>query len=321
VTIYQPTSQWVFAGITKLHDALPGKPDRGWALHDKVLAFKTAFALLDLILIGLIIYQLIRLGRNIWWAAMYAWHPLALIEISQSGHQDVIGLLLLFAGLALWCTGKTHGGKIFLSGVLFAMAVAVKPVIVPVLLPLAVDAYRKRIGLRRVAMFDLGMVLALLALYLPFALMPGGLGGMIETIRTFMGQWAFNSPIHVPLTQLLGSKTAASAITGFTLLAVLLFASIRFDLWRAVMIYFFAALLLSSTVYPWYLLWALVFLPLRWHGALAVWSVTIFFSYAVWFEPTAWRVPMWAMAVQYLPVAMMLAWQMIHTTNQRDADI
>ena len=31
-----------------------------------------------------------------WWLALYAWHPLALDGFAASGHQDVIGIALMF---------------------------------------------------------------------------------------------------------------------------------------------------------------------------------------------------------------------------------
>ena len=67
VTLYQPTSQYVFAV--------------SWWLRPKTLdplgiyTFRVIFVLIDLIVVVMLLYALGRARQSLWWAVMYAWHP------------------------------------------------------------------------------------------------------------------------------------------------------------------------------------------------------------------------------------------------------
>ena len=137
VTIYQPASQWVFAGLARLAALPHGLP------ADAV--FRLGFSLVDLLAVGLLLLALRRAGRSAWWAALYAWHPLAITEVAGAGHQDPIGIaallasLLLAAGVAERHTsgeGCPPGRAAWAAGCGAAMAlsIAVKPVVAPVAL-------------------------------------------------------------------------------------------------------------------------------------------------------------------------------------------
>jgi hypothetical protein len=67
-----------------------------------------------------------------------------------------------------------------------------------------------------------------------------------------------------------------------------------------------AALLVSSTVHPWYLLWPLALLPLRFSPATWVWSLTVPLSYVALVNPEGYHVPAWGLAAEYGPVALAL---------------
>jgi len=85
-TIYPPVSQLVFWGMFKLDPSL--------------LAFKAAFFGLDLLTIAILILVLKNLGLNSKRVLLYVWNPLIIVEISGSGHADIIGIFLLT--LSLW---------------------------------------------------------------------------------------------------------------------------------------------------------------------------------------------------------------------------
>ena len=78
------------------------------------------------------------------------------------------------------------------------------------------------------------------------------------------------------------------------------------SVWRIAMVYLFAAVLLSSTAHPWYLLWALALLPLRFNSALWVLSLTISWSYTVLIDANTWYLPTWVMVITYAPVYLVL---------------
>ena len=264
--------------------------------------FRFAFAVFDLIVIMLLLVQLRRVGRSCWWAALYAWHPLVVVEIASSGHQDVLGMACLLLALVLL---DRRGGvgraawSLPAAGCALALSIGVKPLVAPLLLPVVWTLKRRRRG---AAGFITAALLTLAALYLPFIFMPGGIAGMVETIGTFMADWFFNGSAHEVLRILTGSKTIADHVCGAMLLAVLILATLTTrDLWRLTIVYLLGGLLLSSTVHPWYLLWALVLVPIRFSAATWIFSLTIGWSYIALVDPD-YSLPVWLRWAEYLPV-------------------
>lgn len=315
VTIYQPTSQWVFAATYTAAKAagLTDDPDR-WAARDAARVYRLAFSLFDLWLIALLLLKLLRDGRSPWLAALYAWHPLVITEVAWSGHQDVIGIAWLLMALLLVDarglfdpTGETPRRGLLrasLAGGALALAIGVKPIVAPIALAWC---WQQRRQPRRLAVGALACFATLAALYVPFMLMPGGIEGMTHTISAFVNTWSFNSPVHDPMTTLLGSRRAADVLLAAAAVGLMLIVMLRTDdAYRAALVYLLAALLLSSTVHPWYLLWALAFVPLRFSPAVWVFSLTVALSYEVLTHPEQWATPRWVMIGEYAPVALAL---------------
>lgn len=293
VTIYQPTSQCFFAVLALAHQVLGGEWD---PLADRT--FRLGFVLVDLLVIALLLCLLHGQGRSPWLACLYAWHPLTISEIAGSGHQDVLGLLLLLA--ALTCLQGTPA-RAAVTGALFAAALAVKPVVAPLALPLV---WSQRHHWRRIAAGTVGGILATVALYGPFLLMSGGMGRLVDTANTFVTTWASNASLHALLMAVLGSRSGAD-VAAMAILCIVLGVILtrwRDDPWRASLWYLLAALLLASTAHPWYLLWVLALVPLRFHRAAWWWSFTISFSYIVLRDVAAWEQPTWVTLVEYVPV-------------------
>ena len=328
VTVYQPTSQWVFAGLAQVTDAIFTRPFSA-LVYEPAAVFRLGLAGFSLCVTGLLIMKLIREDRSPWWAALWAWHPLAVSEVAWSGHQDVIGIVWLILALTMtdWLgegraiqpsaalPGSTarKGMLIALSaGSAFALAIGVKPLVVPLAVPLAWSLRHKPKMLVAAAC---ATVMTLMALYLPFALADGGLGGMLETVRIFTAKWAFNSSLHTPLVSMLGKPVAYTILAG-VLLALLIWATAAFDAWRACMVYLLAALLLSSTAHPWYLLWALALLAIRFNTALWAFSLTISCSYVALADLETYRVPLWAKCIEYGPVYALVLWQAARLFNR-----
>jgi len=307
VTIYQPTSQWFFAGVTKVYDLVAmGQGD----VLGAATAYRLAFALLDLVIVLLLLRQLRFLGRSAWWAVLYAWSPLVIAETAWSGHQDGIGIAAMLGALMLAQRAARSEEKraamwsAIGSGVLLGLAAGVKPIVMPLALPMAWKLKDEVGGWRRVFAAAGACVLTLLALYLPFALMAGGLAGMFETSRQFVERWSFNGSLHPLIESAVRgrltegevweieakAKQIADAIAGGLVLVVLV-AAMWFHRvpWRAATAYFFALVCFSSTMHPWYLLWVMALLPVAWSAGRsfvgpAVWvaSLTLPWSYRAW---------------------------------------
>ncbi|MEM7625643.1 MAG: hypothetical protein AAF333_08445 [Planctomycetota bacterium] len=324
VTIYLPTSQWVFAAISKACDVLAGG-DCGVMARQR--AFRLVFAAADLLIAGLLIARLKAAGRSAWWAVLFAWSPLVIAETSWSGHQDGIGIALLVGGLMLAergtrlaATGSDPGGgkgswsALLWAGALLGLAAGVKPIVLPLALPLGWGLVREcgfKQGMKRTAAACGVGVAVLLALYVPFLLMDGGMTGLFETSRYFVETWRFNGSIHAlvewtvrpalggePWEVATRAKSIADAVCGGLLVLVLLISSgFQRDVWRVGATLFFALVCLTSTVHPWYLLWAAALLPVAWAGVRedvksfrglvvgpAVWvaTLTLPWSYVAW---------------------------------------
>lgn len=312
VTIYQPTSQFIFAGLDRVWAYSPNIIKQWDPNHDKI--FRLGFVLFDMVLIAVILAWLRDMGKSAWWAVAYAWHPLAISEVASSGHQDVIGIAFLVT--SLWPVSRlvkmdseaslSRKRLAVVAGVAFGLAIAVKPLVLPIAF-VFVWMLRRRPGL--IAWAAGAAVITGVALYLPFVLMDGGLAGMLDTGRTFVDKWAFNGSFYPLFESYIAGKPWVDYAAVATLLIVLIVSTLREQTnpARPAAAFLFASLLVSSTVHPWYLLWALALMPICFSPAMWVFSLTIAASYAAHLYE-GYRVPMWVVICEYLPVYALLGW-------------
>ena len=108
-------------------------------------------------------------------------------------------------------------------------------------------------------------------LYAPFWFMEGGLSGLFETSQRFVEVWRFNGSVHAVVEWAAGgygdpdAKRAADAVCAGLMVLVLLLSSWRqHDVWRVSATFLLSLLCLTSTVHPWYLLWAAAVMPVAW---------------------------------------------------------
>lgn len=308
VTIYQPVGQYAFALFDAAHARLPAGLRERDAGRDRT--YRLGLVALELALVGLLLAQLYRERRSPWWACLYAWHPLAISEVAGSGHQDVIGIALLIAALAA-CDALRRGADGparwkrdawgALGGAALAAAGAVKPIVWPLALLLAWRA--RGMGARPLVLGTLAAAGTTLALYLPFLVMDGGLARMIETGRTFTADWSFNASLHALAWWALGEKTWADGLMGLLLAGVLVVCMGRgWDVWRGAGIYLLAMVLVSSTVHPWYVLWALALVAVRFELTTWVLSLMVMLAYEAFLRPATFEVGAWVVWAQYVPV-------------------
>ncbi len=145
-TVYPPVSQAVFA----LGDSIT--PDEA-SVEGRVLILKYLLVLFDVGTIGLLWSMLLLLKLHPGWVVAYAWCPLVLKEIANTGHLDSIAVF--FTTATVWCVARlffgdtrSHSTAMLLGGgFTFALAVGAKlyPV---VLLPVLVAAVAARVGLK-----------------------------------------------------------------------------------------------------------------------------------------------------------------------------
>jgi hypothetical protein len=251
---------------------------------------------------------LTQMGRSPWYAVLFAWNPLVVIETGGMGHVDIIGALCLL--LAVRSIQASRG---FFAAAYLALSAAVKPPVVLLAPFLARD-----IGVRRASVLVvLGALLAMLYV-LPLT-WQRGYAGWLHTSREYSTRWEANGSIYELIKATADesdgwsverAKRRARLLATATILGTLAAAwLLRADLSHAGYWVMLGALLTAPVSYPWYLLWVLCFVPLLggWCGLTGlVWSTTIATSYLLWRTPD-WVLPAYILATEYVPVFAALA--------------
>ncbi|MFG0330919.1 MAG: glycosyltransferase 87 family protein [Phycisphaerales bacterium] len=297
VTIYLPTSQLVFGAIARVGLGA------GLSIDSSATLFRGVFALFDLLVVVVLLRVLRRRGKSPWWAALYAWNPLVLTEIAGSGHQDILGVLVMV--IALGIVDQRRDATVRWSTV-FAVGALVKPI------PVALAGFAARgVSLRRLltgvaaGMGVAGLIMA------PFAL-DGGVEAWNrwrETLGEFVDRWAFNGSIYPLILASLNDHDLAKWITALLLTGVFVILRIRrVSVWTASRAFLFAALLLSTTAHPWYLLWSLCLIPIAFEPAVWIASLTLPWAYIVLNDVDGWTVPTWTPWIIYAPIYLALGW-------------
>lgn len=280
-TIYPPGAQVVFTGLA--------------ALAPSVLLFKAAWVAADLG-VGWVLDRLER-GRPGPSRALllWLWSPLVIVEVAWSGHLEPLGILPMAAGL-LWLDGRARDGetehadtgggdddespgdtagdggirprRAAVGGALLGLGAAVK--FAPAA---ALPALARRHGWRALAA-ALAVPLALLVFYLDAG------DALLAGLGEYAARWEFNAGLFVALRSVAGAD--AARLAGVMAPAALAVAAAwrGWSVERALFWCVGAALLLSPTLHPWYLLWALPFAALRGSPAWVLWTGTIFLAYA-----------------------------------------
>jgi hypothetical protein len=281
VTIYPPAAQLLFAA--------------GAATGGTVTGLKALLVLIDMGLCGLMLVLLKRLELPIWRAVLYAWNPLAVVEIAGSGHVDGAGMALLLGAFCLLLPKPGDGGvkntrlwHYLLAGVLLACAGMVKlfPLaLAPLLYLLVPHTGRKH--------FAIGFSGALGLLVLAF--MPH-LTNILGSLDAYARNWEFSGFAFSSLRSLTGSgSTARIVLIGlFFLAATTIFCRLARQLGnetsltitgrlalQACYAIALAFLLCTPTLQPWYALSLAVFLPFCAGPAGLVLCWVVFLTYQV----------------------------------------
>ncbi|HWP40720.1 MAG TPA: glycosyltransferase 87 family protein, partial [Tepidisphaeraceae bacterium] len=277
-TIYLPVSQTLFvlaAGIEKWIGIDPG-PNAGGSWRDmlgsdappyRAIVFRTMASVAAVVSSLLLIAILNAAGHSPWWSVLFAWHPLVILECAGSGHQDIIGVMLLL--LAVISSRKFR----FTAACFWlALATGIKP-FAALLLPFVLrDAYRDgRPG--QLIVCCTAFVVCVPLLFAPAMLIDRGYVGWARSAWVFSRAWEANGSIYELIKYLFGeggdgmnmerAKQGARLLAGVVTLLVAGTLWIRHsDLARAGYWILLVSLLCAPLVYPWYLIWMLGFVPL-----------------------------------------------------------
>lgn len=207
-TIYPPLAQGAFA----LGAALTPWDWRGQ---------RWVFTGLDFIIVLVLIQALRVLGKPVAWAALYAWNPLILKEITNSTHLDSLVALMIVCLTALFAIRATRLTLrvAAMAGLLFAAAVLAKiyPLILaPIAVALLARSYQP---FRTTAAFGFCAVLAIAVgagLFLSV-----GWDRITESLDVYARNWEVNAGAFSVISSITPWGRAVSlATTGFVAIAL-----------------------------------------------------------------------------------------------------
>lgn len=264
---------------------------------DGVTAFKLLSVLFDLGSLLVLLALLRARGQPAAHALLYAWCPLVVIEFAGIGHNDSAAVFALLLANFLIIRGRPS-----VSIVALAASVLTKWFAVPLLL-----VFFRRTGVRGLLLFAAAAGLA----FLPF--LDAG-WSLFAGVSAYVQHWRNNASLFDLLRLVTGSDAAAGILTATALggLALVLAAK-RAEPLRASYLLLAVLLLLSPSVFPWYLTWLIPFLCFYPSAGFLLWTATIFLSYHVLIDYTAlgtWHYDPWLVTLEYAPVFALLLWGM-----------
>ncbi|HBH97106.1 MAG TPA: hypothetical protein DDX89_04855 [Candidatus Omnitrophica bacterium] len=282
-TVYPPMTQLAFR--------------LGAFLGGSLTAHKLVFVGAELLLIGALLFILWRRRQSPLWVAAYAWHPLVILEISGSGHNDALGIAMLWLGLAAWEARWWLGASTGFAASCLSKFVSL------LLIPWW---WMQRKPRRWLFVF-----LALAGL--PMLMHPTILSALVESFTAMTTRGASNASLYVVLAWVIRRADVA-------FLAALLLGG-AFAIWWArrqpdVISYLVgvmaAAALLSPALHPWYVVWLVPCFCFDRSQSLMALSGLVALAYAVWpgyLLEGRWELPVWASVVEYVPVAVLGLWE------------
>lgn len=289
-TIYMPVSQAFFA----LGNALFG---------NNLIGYKAIYTLFDIGVMWVLMRLLRRLGRPEIGVIWYAWCPLPVTEIALAGHQDVVGVFFLLLTFRLALRPRT----VPWAAVTLVASVLTKGFAL-LLLPLFCRTFGRR--------FTLAAGAALLYLGMPmWVYLPEFLHGMTQYLDN----------VHVNASLFYGFNAALTPITRFhdqiakVVSDVLILAAVAWSAWRPAeriddilhrsFVVLAVTLLVVPSLFPWYLIWLLVLVPLvgrRPSLAFVLLSGLVVFMYTYYIAQMAYW---WTPLAEYGPFYAVLVWE------------
>lgn len=334
-TVYPPISQFIFA-VNAFFGA-------------SVLGMKSLILLFELGLSFLIFQTLKLLNEKKEYFFFYFLNPLAILEFSGQGHNDVVGIFFIFLGLFFYLKSKKTGTQPL--GCFFPIK-CLKAALTNFFklsksLPIIFITFAglvKFFPFAFLPFFEKGRTFKGIALvfgivvlfYLPFV----EIGTKIfEGFLAYSKNWSFNESFFALLKNALvffGLKTDKALEFGFLtlenpardfskiiILIIWGFAWIflfwknfnsknRIETLKAIFVLSALYLLLTPTLQPWYLIWILPFLTIWRYFSFLLLSCLVFVSYYVLRDYSAlgiWEEELWVSLVQYIPFYLILFWE------------
>ena len=261
--------------------------------------FKLLSVVFDLVTLLVVVGLLRARGEPPVRALLYGWCPLVVLEFSGSGHNDSLALFALLLANLLIIRQQRAVSIVALAAATMSKWFAV--VAAPVFL---------RSRQRRDWWGGL-----LFAATVALACWPYRAAGwdLFSGFATYAREWRNNESLYALLVAATRDQSVATGVAlGVVAGLALHCAWERTEPLRACYLLLAAVLLLSPSVFPWYVTWLVPFLCFFPNPAFLLWTATVLLSYHVLIGYTsagAWRYTPWLGWLEYLPVyALLLGW-------------
>ena len=258
-TIYPPVTELIFRAT--------------WKLFPGPTAFKVPFAAADVLVLLLLAWMFREEKDRAFRVAVYAWNPLVIVEFAGSGHNDVLALLGIVAGLALL---KKRPALASASIALATMAKVFPAVLLPVWFRHA-GWPRKRAG-----WWAAGLAVAISVLVtLPYW---NGLAAARANLAHYEANWKnYHASLYTIIDWMTGGGTRIPALASSAAMWGLAFwlAWKRAEPARAAYLLLGTSLAFWPNGYPWYFTWIVPLLCYFPNPAWLMLTVLQFLSYNV----------------------------------------
>jgi hypothetical protein len=282
-TVYPPGAQLLFLGVARVAPS-------------SVLAMKLLVLAFDLLTMVGLIGWLRALGRPPAWVLIYAWHPLAVVELAGSGHLDAVALAATVA--ALWAAAR---GREAWAAALLGAGALVK--LYPLLLLPAVWRRPAR------AVAAAGVVIGA-----GYALYARDGWAVLGSLTRYVAEEEFGAGVRAALEVLLTPLGPPGLLAARLLpLAGLALLALAVGQWaappdRRARWLVGGYLLAAPSLFPWYALWMVPLLAVGPAWPWLYFSCAIALGYLSVAE-RVWHMPAWVIAAQWTPLALGLVWQ------------
>jgi len=262
---------------------------------DGVAAFKLLSVLFDLGTLVLVAGLLRLRGEPPVRALLYGWCPLVVVEFAGSGHNDSLALCALVAANFLIIRQRPGASILALAAAVAAKWFAA----------VAAPVFFWRARWRNLLLF----VAAAALVILPYR--DAG-WGLLRGLATYAEKWRNNESLFAVLAAATGDERVAAGLAAGVVAGLALYClRQRLEPLRATYLLLAALLLLSPSVFPWYVTWLVPFLCFFPNPALLAWTATVWLSYHVLIDYSAtglWQYKPWLVWLEYLPVYALLLW-------------
>ena len=258
-TIYPPVTELIFRAT--------------WKVFPGPTAFKVPFAAADVLVLLLLAWIFREEKDRAFRVAVYAWNPLVIVEFAGSGHNDVLALLGIVAGLALL---KKRPALASASIALATMAKVFPAVLLPVWFRRA-GWPRKRAGWWAAVLAVAISVLVTLPYW-------NGLAAARANLAHYEANWKnYHASLYTIIDWMTGGGTRIPALASSAAMWGLAFwlAWKRAEPARAAYLLLGTSLALWPNGYPWYFTWIVPLLCYFPNPAWLLLTVLQFLSYNV----------------------------------------